>query len=72
MSRLTDIQQDLEFSWRALQDEWATARGEWRDAVAEKFGREYWDELENEMPGFLAALSEFEEEFQSAALTLED
>ena len=72
MSQLGDLEQDLGFSWRTLQDEWAEARAEWRDAVAEKFELEYWDELEHEMPQLLGAISEFDEEFRQAALSLED
>jgi hypothetical protein len=71
MSQLSDLQQDVQFLWRDMQDEWADARGEWRDAVAERFEREYWDDLENEMPPLLSAMSELDEAFQHAVLQLQ-
>lgn len=71
MSRLTDLEQELNFSWRGLQSEWEKVRGEWRDDIAAHFEREWWDELEAEIPQLLTALTDFEEAFSTAARQIE-
>lgn len=72
MSQLNDLQQDIGSSWRYIQGEWMTAREHWRDAVAVKFEREYWNDLESEIPALISAMSEMDEAIQQAIVVLEE
>ncbi|HEX8367716.1 MAG TPA: hypothetical protein VF604_04040 [Pyrinomonadaceae bacterium] len=72
MSRLTEIGQDLNSSWRAMQAEWENVREEWRDDIGAHFEREWWNELEAEIPQLLNALADFDEVFDSAARQLDE
>lgn len=71
MSRIKDLEQDLNVAWRRLQAEWSEVRNNWRDSVAENFERDCWDELEMEVPLLLKAMEELDETINQAALQLE-
>lgn len=71
MSNLSDLEQDLGVSWRGLQNEWSEIRADWRDRVAEHFEREWWDELEAEIPRLLNSMEELDEVFRQADQELE-
>ena len=72
MSQIADLEQDLSLSWRNLQNEWAEVRGEWRDKVAENFEREWWSELEQEIPQLIESVSQLDEAFHQAHTFLSD
>ena len=70
MSQLTDLQQDLGISWRGLQADYGDIRSDWRDSIAEHFEREWWSELESEIPKLLNAMEDFDEVCSQAAAAL--
>lgn len=70
MSQLTDLQQDLGIAWRGLQADYSDIRSDWRDTVAEHFEREWWGELEAEIPRLLNAMQELDEVFAQAGAAL--
>lgn len=72
MSRIADLEQDLSLSWRNLQNDWAEVRGEWRDKVAENFEREWWNELEQEIPQLIESVSHLDEAFRQVQTFLAD
>lgn len=58
---MTDVHERLVGFWGTFGAQWDSTRAVWRDGVALRFEREYWLELETEMPKLLAALEELEE-----------
>ena len=72
MSQIAELEQDLSLSWRNLQNEWAEVRGEWRDKVADNFEREWWNELEQEIPQLIESVSQLDEAFSQAQIFMSD
>lgn len=72
MSQFGDLEAELNSVWRALQNEWFETRGVWRDRVAEGFEREWWSEIEGEVPQMIASVSELDEIFRQIDMFLAD
>ena len=66
MSRLGEAHYSLRGSWSILGGQWSETRRQWRDSVGERFEREVWQEWEEEVPKFLRALNELDEELGRA------
>ncbi len=66
MSKLRDTEDDLRAHWSDLQAQWHTTRQTWRDGVAERFEREFWDECEQTLRQFLKRLDEMNDTFEQA------
>ena len=60
MSNIDGALDRLQTDWKVLQSEWAQCRSEWRDAVADQFEQEYWNQWESLMPKMLGFLSELD------------
>jgi len=61
MSQIDGALDRLQVDWKVLQSEWAQCRGEWRDAVADQFEQEYWNQWESMMPQMLGFLTELDD-----------
>jgi hypothetical protein len=72
MSQFGELEQELSLIWRSLQGEWFQTRETWRDRVAEDFERQWWDELESEIPPLIAAVSEMDASFRQIDMFLAD
>jgi len=72
MSQLGELEQELNLIWRSLQGEWFQTRETWRDRIAEGFEREWWDELEGEIPPLIASVSEMDACFRQIDMFLAD
>lgn len=70
MSQIADAEQELSLLWRNLQNDWTELRGEWRDKVAENFEREWWTELEHEIPQLIESVSQLDEVFRQSQMFL--
>lgn len=66
MSGLTDSHDRLRGEWSALRHQWEDTRGEWRDGVGDRFERDFWQELDEEVPNLLKTLSELDEVLDAA------
>lgn len=71
MSEIGELEQELNLTWRNLQNDWMQVREVWRDKVAEDFEREWWDELEYEIPQLIESISQLDEAFRQAEMFLE-
>lgn len=47
--------------WRLLMSRWNSVRAQWRDPVAAKFEREFWQQFEVEVPRFLKAMEDLQD-----------
>lgn len=72
MSQFSELEQELNTVWRGLQNEWFETRETWRDRVAAEFEREWWDELEGEVPSLIAAVAELDASFRQIDMFLAD
>ena len=61
MTRLGKIHGEVRGEWSKLQACWQTTRMQWSDEVGDEFERRRWQEWEQQVPAFLAALEELEE-----------
>jgi len=66
MSDLSNLTNDLAASWRSLIAEWSTTRQSWRDKIADRFEREFWEDLEREMPRLLEIMAAMDDQFNRA------
>ncbi len=66
MSLIADDRAALQAEWRLLQERWAEARARWRDPVAERFEREFWQEYERLLPQVLDQLLTLDETVDQA------
>jgi hypothetical protein len=65
MSRAGDIQNELKAEWAQLQATWQDSQVAWKDAVAGQFAGRFMSSWETEMPLFLSALEQLEEELEA-------
>jgi hypothetical protein len=72
MGRLNESREGINGSWLELQGQWADVRLQWRDAVANRFEREWWLPLEEDVPRLLDAMSELDSTLDQALRYTED
>lgn len=72
MSRLSEAHGSIDDRWSQLRETWGEVRAEWRDAVALRFEREWWQQLEEVAPRWLDALAEVDEVLERALADTED
>lgn len=58
MDQLAGIQQDAQFLFRGLENEWYEVRSEWRDKVGDEFERHYWQDVETVVRDFDKSIEE--------------
>lgn len=66
MSGLTDSHDILRSEWSALIRQWEETRNEWRDGVGDRFERDFWQELDVEVPTLLKSMAELDEVLDAA------
>lgn len=66
MGRIGETRDSLNSSWSALKEQWATTRQHWRDEVGNHFDREWWQQLEYEVPHVLYAMTNLDETLEQA------
>jgi len=72
MSLISETGDNLDSEWRILQRQWENTRQQWQDAVAEAFEREFWQQLETEVPYFLKSISDLDEVLEQALRHTDD
>lgn len=58
MSRLEELHHHLNVDLISLKTQWLATRQAWRDPVGDRFGREFWQPLEEQASRYLNALKE--------------
>ena len=58
--------EELLRDWSFFRASWHEARTEWKDGVAARFDKQFMSSWEADIPPFLAALENLEEELQAA------
>ncbi|MCU1263947.1 MAG: hypothetical protein JWM21_265 [Acidobacteria bacterium] len=71
MGSLSEIHDDLRGEWSALEAQWHSTRSQWRDAVADRFEKEFWQEMEEGIPQFLRELEEVDQTLNQALRSLD-
>ena len=71
MSQLRDTEDDLRAHWSNLQTQWLATRQTWRDGVAERFEREFWDDCEQTMRQFFKCLDDLATTFAQTERNLD-
>ena len=66
MPVLTESSDSLKGAWTVVRSEWAEAKEHWRDATAESFEHNLWQEWEEQVPKLIARLDELDEILQQA------
>lgn len=66
MSRIAEAQETIASEWSSLESLWGETRNDWRDAVAERFEREFWSELESAVPQLLKAMDDLDDTLDQA------
>ena len=66
MGRLNESHESIKSSWVELQEQWADARQQWRDSIGYRFEREWWQQLEDEVPRLLTAMAELDDVLDQA------
>jgi hypothetical protein len=66
MSRLSEIEERLSHSWKALLDQWRVACDQWNDPVQNRFEQEIWSEFQQRVPEFIRELHDLNQLFQQA------
>jgi hypothetical protein len=72
MGEINDLRNNLQSHWNGLQTQWETTRGSWRDAVSDRFEREFWSFWEEEIPKLLRAMDDLDETLDNALRRTED
>jgi hypothetical protein len=66
MGVVGEEQHRIREEWSILQEEWEHARQQWKDEIGEYFEREYWSDMEIQVPGLLKAMEELDETLEQA------
>jgi len=61
MSMISEMCDNLNTEWKILQNQWNNSRQQWRDAVAERFEREFWQEWEEVVPCTLQSIVDLDD-----------
>jgi hypothetical protein len=72
MGSINDTQDSIKGEWSILQSEWDNTRSLWRDSVANRFEKQFWSELERQIPQLLSAMEELDEILDQALYNTED
>jgi len=67
---LSEIHDSLRGEWSALESQWRSTRSVWRDAVADRFEKEFWHDMEEGVPQFLRELEQLDDVFNQAIRSL--
>lgn len=68
MHDLDDLAAHLQADQLSLKTHWIATRQAWRDAVGDRFEREFWQPLETESTRYLDALRQLSDALQEADL----
>lgn len=71
MSSLSEVNASLRGEWSALESQWHSTRSQWRDSVADRFEKEFWRDIEEDVPKFLRELDQVDETLSQALRTLD-
>jgi hypothetical protein len=63
---LSDAAERAYFEWSRLKEQWDATRVDWRDDVAKRFEKDFWQSWETEVPKFLCELHELEDTLDQA------
>jgi hypothetical protein len=71
MSTLADVHDNLRSEWSGLESQWHSTRRQWRDGVADRFEKDFWNEMEEGMPQFLREMEQVNETLNQALRSLD-
>lgn len=71
MSSLSEVHDSLRSEWSALESQWHSTRSQWRDSVADRFEKEFWRAMEEDVPQFLRELEQVDETLNQALRSLD-
>jgi hypothetical protein len=71
MPSISEVHDGLRSQWSALESQWHSTRSQWRDRVADRFEKEFWQEMEVGIPQFLRELEQINETFNQAFRSLD-
>lgn len=71
MGDLNDQCDLLESYWKNLCQQWEETRLHWKDSVGDYFEREFWQDLEKDIPKLLLKLQELDEVMAQALRNIE-
>jgi uncharacterized protein YukE len=66
VSRIAEAREAIAGEWSSLESLWEETRHDWRDAAAERFEREFWNELEGTVPQLLKAMDDLNDTLDQA------
>lgn len=66
MKRLEDLHHRLNADKISVKTQWLTTRMAWRDPVGDRFEREFWQPLEDQVSRYLDALKELSDALNQA------
>lgn len=72
MSEINDARNNLQSHWNSISAQWQTTRHAWRDVVGDRFEREFWSILEDQIPKLLRAMDDLDETLDKALRSTED
>jgi hypothetical protein len=72
MTVLAETHDSLQGEWSALESHWQSVSAQWRDNVAARFEKQFWQPMEDSIPQLLRTIDEVEETFRQAFRSLED
>jgi hypothetical protein len=71
MSLLAEQHDSLRSGWSVLEEQWQSTRGQWRDNVAARFEKQFWQQMEDCIPQLLRAMEEVDETLSRAFRSLD-
>lgn len=61
MGMISAEQQTVREEWNSLQEVWEETRQNWQDEVGEYFEKEFWRDVERQVPALLRAMEELDD-----------
>ena len=58
MATLRNEAEKVKNEWRRLERQWKKTSEEWNDGVKRQFEKEFWQEFDRQVPGFIKTLEE--------------